>query len=149
MKKKYFTALIPESNLDIKYKRMQIDSSWCITFPPIAILEYYNTPILKEDFPIDIDNIPEFKTGPLFKKNNLWVVELPLTPFINHFPLTDLYIILGEEIESNRNTTLLTSDTIRNWELGFYELIDWNEEEPLTNFELILHWKIKKRRPKG
>lgn len=149
MKKKYFSALIPESNLDIKYKRLQVESVWSITFPPIAPLEYYKKPIMEGDFPINIDNISEFKTGRLTKKDNLWIIELPIEPFKGFFNVKDLGIILGRDTGKISEIPVVKPETIRNWELGFYELIEWDEINPEGNIELNRLWKIKKRRPKG
>lgn len=149
MKKKYFTGLIPASDLDSKYKRLQIDSTISITFPPIAPLQYYENPLLKDDFHLDIDIIPEFKTGSLLKKDKLWVVELPKSVLTNYFPLTEFHIILGVDEDSSWTPPDIGSDTIRNWTLGFFELIEWDEDHLLHNFELTLLWKIKKRKPKG
>lgn len=149
MKKKYFTALIPASDLDSKYKRLQLGSTISITFPPIAPLEYYENSLIKDDFQVDIDTIPEFKTGSIVKKDNFWVVELPKEAFANHFPLEEFHIILGIDEESLWTPPVIGSDTIRNWTLGFFELIDWDDESPLNNFELTMLWKIKKRKPKG
>lgn len=149
MKKKYFTALIPASNLDSKYKRIQIDSTLRVNFPPIAPLEEYGYPILKENFNKKIDSIPEFKTGHIIKKSSTWVIELPAEQFRPIFNIKDLHIILGNDNGSDWTPPELEYDIIRNWELGFFELIDWCVNEPLSNFELNLMWKIKKRRRKG
>ncbi len=155
MIKKYFTALIPASNLEYKYRNLQRDYKLQNTLPPIAPLNFYKKLINSKDFKLNINPIEEFKTGDIVKSGKWWVVTLPSEPLLSVFETPadkdftcGLFGILLAPENNEWNPPKISQDIIRNWELGFYELIIWDEENPFNNIELTLHWKIKKRRNK-
>ncbi|MBN2618923.1 MAG: hypothetical protein JXR64_11490 [Spirochaetales bacterium] len=155
MKKKYFTALIPASNLDSSYKKIQCNSDLFITLPPVAILEYHKDYILKKDFNKDINDIKEFKTQGLATYNDWCTIKLPDYPLNTVFNKRsddlfppDFCFILGKGVKSLHTIPEQKEELVRNWEVGFFEFIYWDQEDPFSNFEFILHWKIKKKKPK-
>ncbi|MGL1893584.1 MAG: hypothetical protein OCD02_18240 [Spirochaetaceae bacterium] len=155
MKKIYFTALIPASNLDNKYKKIQLGSPLLVCLPPIAILESYSSLISKNEFNKKIDILTEFRTGDIKKIDDWWGVSLPNVPLnaifnghnLKEFPSNEFFILLGRD-NKGWNPPEITYDVIRNWDLGFYELTMWDLDNPLDNIELVEYWRIKKKRLK-
>jgi len=157
MEKIYFTALLPASNLEIKCKKILQKSSLYAPLPPMIPLQVYKNSIKKKEIDINIDLIPEFKTGNIKKIKKWWVLDIPKEPFNNFFPelsyklfptYNNYYLLLGIDLENNWIPQNIEPIVIRNWELGFFKMINWDTDNPFNNVELELQWKIKKRRLK-
>lgn len=153
MNKKYFTALLPASNLEMELKRIQKRSNLYIPFPPLVPLEFYNDIIDLNNYDKNINPIEEFEIGNLVKIDNWWGYELPLYPLKSFFNTPDSelfpsgkFIALVGLGNSEPEALSLDSRIIRNWELAFYELTIWDTDKPLDNIEIKEIWKVKKKR---
>lgn len=152
----YFTALIPASNLEMKIKRLQQDSSLYIPLPPLAPLEIHKELIPKKKYNKNIDIITEFRTDRLTESNGWCLIKLqskklediypPLNCYL--FPKNKFSILVGLGVKNNLKNDYLGEDVIRNWSLGFFEIRIWDKSNPMENIELIKHWEIRKKKLK-
>lgn len=151
MKKKYFTALLPSTHIVGFCQNIQRELKLMTTIPPMIILEYHNSPILLKDFDRNINEITEFNTSNIIEEENRLYLTVPSSPLNRYFPINEdiLKIYLGYKTSTKEYNPEPEPMVIRNWELGFYELKQWDEKWPSSHFSLIELWKIKKRRPKG
>lgn len=151
MKKKFFTALLPSTHIVGFCQNIQRELELMTTLPPMIILEYHNTLITKQEYNKNINPIPEFQTSNIIERENRLYLTIPSAPLNDYFPIKEdpLKLYLGYKSNTKEYNKVVEPMIIRNWELGFYEVTLWDDKWPSKNFNIIEHWKIKKRRPKG